>query len=85
MAESGDIGYAVRAMKAGATDVVETPYSDEGIVAAVSTALAAPPLDVSKVRKASEARSRLRQWSRREFEVLRELVAGHPNKWLDTR
>src|SRR5262249_59965765 len=38
IAAHGDVATAVRAMKAGAVDVVETPYSHEALVSTIETA-----------------------------------------------
>jgi two-component system response regulator FixJ len=75
----GDIPTAVRAMRAGAVDFVEKPFSAETILASIQRALDQPqrtPND--KMRAAVEARLQL--LSPREREVLEGMVAGHPNK-----
>jgi len=35
----GDVQTAVRAMKAGAVDFIEKPYSDDAVIAAIESAL----------------------------------------------
>jgi len=76
----GDVPLAVRAMKAGAFDFLEKPYSEEALLAAVARALR---LDLAKSdeRIATAAiRERAAQLTAREREVLDLLLAGHPNK-----
>jgi two-component system response regulator FixJ len=68
-----DIALAVRAMKAGARDFIEKPYTNERMIEAVS-------LDLTRARRSSDARMRVERLSAREHDVLRELVAGRPNK-----
>ncbi len=75
-----DISLAVRAMKAGARDFIEKPYTNERMIEAVIAALASGRLDLNRARRAAEARARIARLSTREQEVLRELVAGRPNK-----
>ena len=75
-----DIALAVRAMKAGARDFIEKPYTNERMIEAVSAALSSGRLDLTRARRSSEARTRVERLSAREHDVLRELVAGRPNK-----
>jgi len=75
-----DIALAVRAMKAGARDFIEKPYTNERMIEAVSSALESGRQDLTRARRTSEAQARLARLSGREQDVLRELVAGRPNK-----
>jgi two-component system, LuxR family, response regulator FixJ len=77
-----DIALAVRAMKAGARDFIEKPYTNERMIEAVTAALASGRLDLTRARRASEARARVGRLSAREHDVLRELVGGRPNKLI---
>ena len=78
----GDVPAAVRAMKAGAVDVLEKSRSYEDILRAIESALeeqnqkgAAP-----ERRDAAEATRLIGFLSPREREVLNALAAGIPNK-----
>ncbi len=75
-----DVPLAVRAMRAGALDFVEKPYSEERILEAVGGALTA--LRTADQRRVLEiqAEARVAMLSPRETEVLASLVAGKPNK-----
>lgn len=77
MTGHGDVPLAVEAMKAGVVDFVEKPFSDEVMVKAVRTALAAPPTaDAAR----QDALSKLEGLSPRERDVLLGVVAGKANK-----
>jgi two-component system response regulator FixJ len=77
-----DIALAVRAMKAGARDFIEKPYTNERMIEAVRASLASGRLDLTRARRTSEAQARVERLSAREYDVLRELVAGRPNKLI---
>jgi two-component system response regulator FixJ len=79
MTGHGDVQSAVRAMKAGAVDFIEKPYTDETLLGAIETALArADRADGD--RDVVEAARLIATLSPREREVLEGLVAGRPNK-----
>ena len=83
-----DVPLAVQAMKAGAIDFIEKPYTYQTIVGAVQTALsslapasASPPGSGSgSVVVPEQISRRLAQLTARERDVLDQLVVGHPNK-----
>jgi two-component system response regulator FixJ len=75
----GDVPSAVRAMKAGAFDVLEMPYSGEDLLKVIESALEQKDAVRSK-RDAAEATRLIASLSPREREVLEALVGGHPNK-----
>jgi two-component system, LuxR family, response regulator FixJ len=75
----GDVHSAVRAMKAGAVDYMEKPYTDEALIAAIESALKS---GVQKTRtdEVAAAVSLINTLSPRERQVLDALVAGRANK-----
>jgi two-component system, LuxR family, response regulator FixJ len=75
-----DVPLAVRAMKAGATDLLEKPFQPEDLLAAVRRALAAAPPPQASESELEDVRGRLGTLSGRELEVLDRLVRGQPNK-----
>ncbi len=76
----GDVSLAVRAMKAGAVDFIEKPYSDNDLLTAVSAALARSEDVRSQEATTAAAEARVAGLTPRERDVLRLLVAGRPNK-----
>lgn len=76
----GDVPVAVRAMKAGAADFIEKPYSNETLLSSVARVLEAETAASGMSPEAAEAASRIAQLTPREREVLDQLVLGHPNK-----
>jgi two-component system response regulator FixJ len=79
MTGQGDVQAAVRAMKAGAVDFIEKPYSDDALIAAIESALKG---GVRKGRTGdmTAAAALIDTLSPRERQVLEALVAGQPNK-----
>lgn len=75
----GDVQTAVRAMKSGAVDFIEKPYSDDALIAAIEGAL---DTGAAKGRATDIAAAAvlIDTLSPREREVLEALVAGQPNK-----
>jgi len=73
----GDIQTAVRAMKAGAADFLEKPYSDNALLGSIeATFKKDADLDVA------DAARRVATLSTREREVLDRLLTGRPNKLI---
>ncbi|MCX5495319.1 response regulator FixJ [Kaistia dalseonensis] len=80
MTGHGDVPLAVTAMKGGAIDFLEKPFSDDAILAAVGAALNTNHHDARKEAERSSILERLATLSQRERQVLEGLVAGHANK-----
>jgi two-component system response regulator FixJ len=76
----GDVPLAVRAMKAGALDFIEKPFTAETILDGVKDALARLAEPRAQDAVASTAAARLETLSPREREVMEGLLAGLPNK-----
>lgn len=80
MTGHADVPLAVRAMKAGAVDFIEKPFSDDAMLASIAAAM----------RRRSSAidpalMERLDSLTPREREVMELLVVGHPNKVIAHR
>lgn len=80
MSGHGDIPMAVQAMRNGAVDFVEKPYSDDAILRAVEQAATQVESRARTVGAKAEAEERLARLTPREREVLSLLVAGRQNK-----
>jgi two-component system response regulator FixJ len=76
----GDVPMAVRAMKAGAIDFIEKPFSDTAILDSVRRAMASAKQADANQGLAAEAQQRLETLTPRERQVLEWLVRGRPNK-----
>jgi two-component system response regulator FixJ len=76
----GDVGLAVRAMRAGAVDFIEKPFEKAAMVAAIARAQLHNDGRERLQGMAREAEVRLNVLTPREKDVLAGLVDGHANK-----
>jgi two-component system response regulator FixJ len=76
----GDVPLAVEAMKAGVTDFIEKPFSDDVILSAVRAACARAESRGQAEAAKAEAIERIESLTPREREVMEGLVAGRANK-----
>lgn len=76
----GDVPLAVRAMKGGAIDFVEKPFSDDLIIGSVRRALEIGASQRRLDNAAAGVAERIGLLTQRERQVLEKLVAGQPNK-----
>ncbi len=76
----GNITVAVKAMRAGAIDFVEKPFSNDQIFASIELALASAEAPPEGSVKREVVAQRLKRLSRREHEVMTRMVAGNSNK-----
>ncbi|KAB7648675.1 response regulator transcription factor [Polymorphobacter fuscus] len=76
----GDVGLAVRAMKAGAVDFIEKPFEKATLLAAIDQAHVHNQGREELHRLAETAQARLNVLTPRERDVLEGLVNGHSNK-----
>ncbi|WP_414713417.1 response regulator transcription factor [Sphingomonas sp.] len=80
MTGHGDVGLAVRAMKAGAIDFIEKPFEKATLMSALEQGFSRiGETDLRRLR-AQEAATRLEALTPRERDVLKGLVSGLPNK-----
>lgn len=76
----GDVPLAVEAMKAGVVDFLEKPFSDDALIAAISSALNGQAQSGQQDQERRRFEAVLEGLSPREKDVLRGVVAGKPNK-----
>ena len=78
----GDVQMAVEAMKAGATDFIEKPFSDEVLIESIRRAANTAAERVQSEAMVEQVRQRLGTLSEREMQVLKGVVTGQPNKTI---
>ena len=73
----GDVAMAVQALRSGAQDFIEKPYDDADLIRRIEEAARAvePPTEAEHFAALTP----------RETDVMREVVAGHPNKVIAHR
>ncbi len=76
----GDVPLAVRAMKAGAVDFIEKPFTDNALLTSVDMALKIGAADRNRSAVAQQALVLLSNLTPRERQVLEQIVAGRSNK-----
>jgi two-component system response regulator DctR len=77
-----DVASAVAAVKRGAFDFVEKPFSDNALVDRIEQALTKSAAALEREHGARALRARLAELTEREREVMRLVVAGRPNKLI---
>ncbi len=77
---NGDVGVAVAAMKAGATDFVEKPVAGKALIACVDRALALAHDNQQLSAWREAAAARLASLTPRQHQIMDMILAGHPNK-----
>ncbi len=77
-----DVPTAVAAVKRGAFDFCEKPFSDNALVDRVLQALAQSGAVVGAQKAQDEVEARLAELTEREQEVMRLVVMGLPNKLI---
>ncbi len=80
----GDVPVAVRAMKAGAVDFIEKPFSDQVLLDRVRDALERNKSNRRNAAEMTEIQLRLAKLTPRERQVMRLVVQGKLNKQIAT-
>ncbi len=78
----GDVPTAVAAVKRGAFDFVEKPFSDNALVDRVEQALARSAQAILQRRQRRQLAQAVAELTEREREVMERVVAGLPNKLI---
>ena len=76
----GNVPSAVQALKSGAVDFIEKPLKTDLFLAAINRAVESRRGRLKMTEGVSSARQRIAALTPREHDVLRHLIAGHPNK-----
>jgi two-component system response regulator FixJ len=80
MTGHADVPMAVEAMKEGAVDFLEKPFSDDAFLATVHQALLRQERSSHQGAQVAQVQGRFENLSERERQVLDGLVAGKANK-----
>jgi FixJ family two-component response regulator len=75
-----DVPVAIRAMKAGAIDFVEKPFSNQMLLDRIRDALELEDAHRSRARQVEQIEYRMRRLTPREHEVMQLVVRGRLNK-----
>ncbi|WP_432797627.1 response regulator FixJ [Poriferisphaera sp. WC338] len=78
----GDVPVAIRAMKAGALDFIEKPFSDQVLLDRIRDALEADAERRESQMQRGEVESRLKRLTPRERQVMDLVVQGRLNKQI---
>lgn len=76
----GDVDTAVRALKGGAFDFIEKPFSDQTLLERIQRALHIDAERYGKIAEETEIEDRMSKLTTRERQVLDIVVTGKPNK-----
>jgi two-component system response regulator FixJ len=78
----GDVQMAVEAMKTGALDFIEKPFSDDVLIDSIHRAVEVAASQIDAAAAAARTQERLASLSTRELQVLKLVVQGQPNKTI---
>lgn len=78
----GDVQMSVKAVKAGAIDFLEKPFSNEALLASIREAFLQSDHDKRHRESVAEMRRRYASLTEREREVMQHVVAGLSNRDL---
>lgn len=78
----GDVPMAVKAVQNGASNFIEKPFNDQVLLDSIHLALEEDATQRGKALKVAEIQSRLDQLTRRERQVIDQVVKGKRNKTI---
>jgi FixJ family two-component response regulator len=84
MTAHGDVKMAVRAMKVGALDFLEKPFSQDELLASIERALRAAPNQGALLQRRLSAQTQISQLTGRQRQVLDHVLSGQSSKNIAT-
>ena len=81
----GDVPIAVRAMKAGAMDVLEKPFNDQALLDAITNAITKSNEAFEEQNSRAKLKNRAEHLSPREREIMDLLILGNGSKKIATK
>jgi FixJ family two-component response regulator len=85
MTGHGEVQVAVRAMKQGAVDFIEKPFSESALLTSFENAFALLAQRQGKAQRRRGANQRIALLTARESDVLKGLLAGETNRQIGER
>ncbi|MGE0179859.1 MAG: response regulator transcription factor [Sphingomonas sp.] len=85
MTGHGEVQTAVRAMKLGAIDFIEKPFSENALLSSFESAFALLAQRQGRAKRQRDARQRVDLLTARESDVLNGLLAGETNRQIGER
>jgi two-component system response regulator FixJ len=82
MTGHGEVSSAVRAMRLGAFNFIEKPFSEAVILAALEEAEVALQTDAQTMKEQHDAIARVQSLTTRELDILQGLLGGLSNKGI---
>lgn len=76
----GQVAMAVAALKAGAVDFIEKPFTEHVLLEAIARALEAADKHADTARRKADLRARVSQLTPRQRQVMDRVVQGHSSK-----
>ena len=76
----GNVAHARAALKSGAVDFLEKPYTEAALLAAVDEAMTQDALQHSEHAQVAEIQARVDRLSEREHQVMLQVLSGRPNR-----
>lgn len=76
----GDVGTAVRCLKAGAVDFIEKPFAGDKLIETIEGSYEGLLQRIAESQRTDQARAKVASLSKRELDVLRSLIRGDSYK-----
>jgi two-component system response regulator FixJ len=82
LTRDGNVEKSVQALRAGAVDILETPYNQRQLLSSIETAIAFVDAELEERMRREDLEKKCRRLTPREREVMKFMVRGISNKHL---